>query len=64
MRAQLEEWLCQIRLLLGTPQRGLAGQGLVEYAMILILAVILVVVILAFFAPWLNNVYMNVIDAL
>lgn len=63
MRSQLEEWLCQIRLLLNTPQRE-AGQGLVEYAMILILAVVLVIVVLTFFAPWLNNVYMNVIDVL
>ncbi|HYO87239.1 MAG TPA: hypothetical protein VER79_01255 [Candidatus Limnocylindrales bacterium] len=63
MRSQLEEWLCQTRLFLTTPQRE-AGQGLVEYAMILILAVVLVIVILTFFAPWLNNVYMNVIVVL
>ena len=41
-----------------------AGQGLVEYAMILILAVVLVIVILVYFALWLNNVYMNVIMVL
>lgn len=62
MRSQLEEWLCQLRLLPGTPQRDLAGQGLVEYAMILILAVIMVIVILSMFAPWLNNAYMSVIN--
>jgi hypothetical protein len=45
------------------PQRE-AGQGLVEYAMILILAVILVVVILSMFAPWLNNAYQSVITGL
>jgi hypothetical protein len=63
MRSQLEEWLLPVRPLLNLPQRE-AGQGLVEYAMILILAVILVVVILSMFAPWLNNAYQSVINGL
>lgn len=40
------------------------GQGLVEYAMILILAVVMVIILLTLFAPWLNNTYLNVISVL
>ena len=32
--------------------------------MILILAVLMLIVLLSFFGPWLNNVYLNVIGVL
>lgn len=63
MWARWEAWLWRMQRLLDNP-RSEAGQGLVEYAMILVLAVLLVIVLLTFFAPWLNNVYVFVISAL
>jgi Flp pilus assembly pilin Flp len=63
MWARMEAWLQSRRLQLGIPPRE-QGQGLVEYAMILVLAVLLVIILLTFFAPWLNNVYIFVISVL
>ena len=63
MWARVEAWLQRTQRLLDSP-RGETGQGLVEYAMILVLAVLLVIVLLTFFAPWLNNVYLFVISVL
>jgi Flp pilus assembly pilin Flp len=63
MWARLEAWLQGMQRHLDSP-RGETGQGLVEYAMILVLAVLLVIVLLTFFAPWLNNVYLFVIGVL
>ena len=40
------------------------GQGLVEYALILVLVAIVVIVILALVGPAIGNVFSNVIDAL
>lgn len=37
------------------------GQGLVEYALILILVALVVIVILALFGPGIGNMYSNVI---
>lgn len=38
------------------------GQGLVEYAMILVLVVIVAFIVLALAAPWVGNVFSNVIN--
>jgi len=38
------------------------GQGLVEYALIFVLVVLIVVVLLPLFAPWVNAAYNNVIN--
>lgn len=63
MWSRMEAWLRSRQPMLNSPPSE-KGQGLVEYAMILILAVIMVIVLLVFFAPWLSNVYLNVIGVL
>jgi Flp pilus assembly pilin Flp len=40
------------------------GQGFVEYALIFMLVVIMIIVLLTFFAPYLNAAYSNVIENL
>ena len=40
------------------------GQGLVEYALILVLVAIVVIVVLAILGPSINNIFRNIIDAL
>ena len=37
------------------------GQGLVEYALILVLVVLVVFVVVAWIGPWVGNVFSNVI---
>jgi pilus assembly protein Flp/PilA len=37
------------------------GQGLVEYALILVLVVLVVFVVIAWIGPWIGNVFSNVI---
>jgi len=59
----MEDWLRTFEPRLNSPPSE-EGQGLVEYAMILILAVVMVIVLLVLFAPWLNNAYLNVISNL
>ena len=44
------------------PQRK--GQGLVEYALILVLVSIVVIVILLVLGPSIGNVFSNIVDAL
>jgi Flp pilus assembly pilin Flp len=63
MWARMEAWLQSLPMQLGSPPKE-EGQGLVEYALILVLAVLLVVILLTFFAPWLSNVYLFVISVL
>lgn len=38
------------------------GQGLVEYALILVLVVLVAMVVLAVAGPWIGNVFSNVIN--
>ena len=38
------------------------GQGLVEYALILVLVVLVAIVVLAVAGPWIGNVFSNVIN--
>jgi pilus assembly protein Flp/PilA len=40
------------------------GQGLVEYALILVLVAIVVIVILAILGPTIGNVFSNIVNAL
>ncbi len=40
------------------------GQGLVEYALILVLVVLIVFVLVAFLGPWVGNVFSNVVNYL
>jgi pilus assembly protein Flp/PilA len=40
------------------------GQGLVEYALILVLVAIVVIVILAILGPAVGNVFSNVVNAI
>ena len=40
------------------------GQGLVEYALILVLVAIVVIVILAILGPAVGNVFSNVVEAI
>jgi len=43
------------------PRKDLAGQGLVEYALILVFVAIIVVVILALLGPAIGNVFSGLI---
>ncbi|MCL4251617.1 MAG: pilus assembly protein [Anaerolineae bacterium] len=43
---------------------GGAGQGLIEYALILVLVAIIVIVIVAVFGSAVGNLYSNVINAI
>jgi pilus assembly protein Flp/PilA len=40
------------------------GQGLVEYALILVLVVIVAFIVVALIGPWVGNVYSNIVNAL
>jgi len=40
------------------------GQGLVEYALILVLAAIVVIVILALLGPAIGNIFSNIVSAI
>lgn len=40
------------------------GQGLVEYALILVLVVLIVLVLVSFLGPWVGNVFSNVVNFL
>lgn len=39
-----------------------SGQGLVEYALILVLVVLVVLVVITFLGPWIGNVFSNVVN--
>ncbi len=41
-----------------------AGQGLVEYGMILVLAVVMVFIVVTLLGPWVGNVFSNVVSYL
>lgn len=48
----------------GQENWGVAGQGLVEYALILVLVVLVAFVVVTFLGPWAGNVYSNIVSAL
>jgi pilus assembly protein Flp/PilA len=43
---------------------GEQGQGLVEYALIMLLVAIVVIVVLALFGPWIGNLYSNIVQSI
>jgi len=43
---------------------GEEGQGLVEYALILVLVAIVVIVILALLGPAIGNIFSNIVNAI
>ena len=45
-------------------QRITEGQGLVEYALILVLVAVVVIVILALLGPAIGNIFSNIINSL
>jgi pilus assembly protein Flp/PilA len=56
------EWLRRKQSLWRIPESTVAaGQGLVEYALILILVSLVVLVLVAIIGPWLSNAYLNVV---
>jgi pilus assembly protein Flp/PilA len=59
-----EEWRHYLRSLWHARHASEEGQGLVEYAMILVLVVLIVLVVVTLLGPWVGNVYSNVINAL
>lgn len=44
--------------------KDLKGQGLVEYALILVLVAVVVIVVLAILGPTIGNVFSNIINAI
>ena len=56
---RLKRWLVHPRL-----QEIARGQGLVEYALILILVAIVLIAILTVLSPGLVNIYQNIVNAL
>ncbi|MBI5958998.1 MAG: pilus assembly protein [Chloroflexi bacterium] len=56
----LWQWLLSLR----DQVRENRGQGLVEYALILILVAMVVIVVLMLFGPSLSEIFANVIDRL
>jgi pilus assembly protein Flp/PilA len=59
-----EEWLRYIRTRWQIRRSTEEGQGLVEYALILVLVVIIVFIVVALLGPWVGNIYSNVINYL
>ncbi|MEP7291426.1 MAG: hypothetical protein ABI835_06560 [Chloroflexota bacterium] len=45
----------------GAPPEGQEGQGLVEYALIMVLVVLVVFVVVVWIGPWIGNIFSNVI---
>jgi pilus assembly protein Flp/PilA len=59
-----EEWRSLLQALWRARRPSEEGQGLVEYALILVLVVLIVVVLVSFLGPWVGNVYSNVVHNL
>lgn len=62
MRTALLSRLLRIHALFSADPE--AGQGLVEYAMILVLAVVMVIVLVSVLGPWVGNVFSNITNSL
>lgn len=64
------QWLEQLRATIdrtvraGPVKSDEPGQGLVEYALILALVVIVAFIVLIWVGPWVGNVFSNVINLL
>lgn len=48
---------------MNTPHR-MQGQGLVEYALIMLLVALVVIIIISLFGPAIGNLYSNVIQSI
>jgi pilus assembly protein Flp/PilA len=60
-----EGWLGYLRTLWHNRRNSdEEGQGLVEYALILVLVVLIVLVVVSLLGPWVGNMYSNVINTL
>lgn len=57
-------WAALLHALRRAQEKTENGQGLVEYAMILVLVVIVVMILLTMLGPWVGNVYSNIINTL
>jgi len=58
--SMLKAWFRSVRLRwVGTSPPN--GQGLVEYALILVLVVLVVLVVIYWLGPWVGNIFSNVI---
>jgi len=55
---------CPVRIAAMVTYRNNQGQGLVEYALILTMVAIVVLVVLVLFGPAVGNIYSNVISQL
>lgn len=51
-------------ILIYQPRNETEGQGLVEYALILVLVAIVVIVILALLGPAIGNIFSNIVSQL
>jgi pilus assembly protein Flp/PilA len=40
------------------------AQGLVEYALLLVLVVLIVIVVISLLGPWVGNIYSNLVNTL
>jgi pilus assembly protein Flp/PilA len=59
-----EEWLEFLRSHWQARYSAEEGQGLVEYALILVLVVLIVLVVVAMLGPWVGNLYSNIVNTL
>lgn len=58
------EWLRTAYTAATSRQLPNEGQGLVEYALILVLVVIVAFIVVTLIGPWVGNVYSNIVNAL
>ena len=59
-----EEYVRFLRTPLQIKRTTEEEQGLIEYALILVLVVIIVFVVVALLGPWVGNMYSNVVNQL
>jgi pilus assembly protein Flp/PilA len=57
-------WAARLQRAAEQLEREVKGQGLVEYALILVLVVLVVMLLVTFLGPWTGNVFSNVINNL
>ncbi|MBW4438117.1 MAG: hypothetical protein KME04_13325 [Pleurocapsa minor GSE-CHR-MK-17-07R] len=54
-------WLYALLTARGSPREG---QGLVEYALLLVLVVLVAFVVVTVLGPWVGNIYSNLVNVL
>ena len=60
----MADWFVRLRVWVGAWLRDCRGQGMVEYALILVLIAVVVIVVLRMTGQQVNNVFSNVSNAL